>query len=155
MSSAHAEPDFATFVEVLRFRAAHQASAIAFTFLGDSQSTPITYAMLDTRARCVAAVLQAIAPPGARAILLYPPGLEFIVGLFGCLYAGVIPAPAYPPLPRRRLPRVQAIAADARPAIVLTAASELAELEQVAGDAGLADATWITSDAVDADAHAA
>ena len=34
---------------------------------------------------------------GERALLLYPPGLEFIAAFFGCLYAGVVAVPAYLP----------------------------------------------------------
>ena len=38
---------------------------------------------------------------GDRALLLYPPGIEFIPAFFVCLYAGVIAVPAYPPRPER------------------------------------------------------
>ena len=45
-----------------------------------------------------AAILR-VAAPGERAVLVFPPGLEFIAAFFGCLYAGVLPAPAtYPKL---------------------------------------------------------
>ena len=30
---------------------------------------------------------------------MYPPGVEFIVALFGCFYARVLPVPVYPPIP--------------------------------------------------------
>ena len=35
--------------------------------------------------------------PGERALLLYPPGLDFIAAFFGCLYAGVLAVPVLPP----------------------------------------------------------
>src|SRR5262249_44759609 len=60
---------------------------------------------------------------GGRALLLYSPGLDFIEGFFGCLYAGVVAVPAYPPDPaklNRTLPRLQAVIADAQATIVLT-----------------------------------
>ena len=37
--------------------------------------------------------------PGDRALLVYPPGLEFMRALVGCLAAGIVPAPVYPPDP--------------------------------------------------------
>lgn len=35
-----------------------------------------------------------------RALLVYPPSLAFVEAFLGCLYAGVIPVPCYPPDPR-------------------------------------------------------
>ena len=61
--------------------------------------------------------------PGERALLIYPPGLDYIAAFFGCLYAGVIAVPAYPPNPaqlKRTLPRLGMIAHDARPSVALT-----------------------------------
>ena len=37
--------------------------------------------------------------PGDRVLLVYPPGLEFIKAFVGCLAAGVLPVPVYPPSP--------------------------------------------------------
>ena len=40
--------------------------------------------------------------PGDRVLLVYPPtGLEFVAALFGCLRAGVVAVPAYPPDPNK------------------------------------------------------
>ncbi len=57
---------------------------------------------------------------GQRALLLYPAGLEFIAAFFGCLYAGVIAVPVYPPRRNRSLNRIQAIADDAEAKVALT-----------------------------------
>ncbi len=71
--------------------------------------------------------LAASVPPGERALLLYPPGLDFIAAFFGCLYAGVVAVPAYPPRPNdRSQPRLRAIARDAEPRAALTTAAILA-----------------------------
>ncbi|MGH8548058.1 MAG: AMP-binding protein [Methylococcales bacterium] len=56
-----------------------------------------------------------------RALLLYPPGLDYIAAFFGCLYAGVVAVPAYPPI-RQHLLRLQAIIGDAAPATIMTTA---------------------------------
>ena len=39
--------------------------------------------------------------PGDRAVLLYPPGQEFILAFMGCIFAGVVAVPVYPPHPYR------------------------------------------------------
>ena len=57
---------------------------------------------------------------GERALLLYPPGLDFISAFFGCLYGGVVAVPVYPPRRNRSLERIQAIADDADAKVALT-----------------------------------
>jgi amino acid adenylation domain-containing protein len=114
-----------TLLEVLVGRAATGPERPAFRFLGDGESpeTTITYAELDRQARNIAAHLQEQAKPGGRALLLYQPGLAYIAGFFGCIYAGLIPVPAYPPT-RNRLGRHTArlphLLRDSEPALVLT-----------------------------------
>ncbi len=44
---------------------------------------------------------------GERALMLFPPGLEFVKALYGCFYAGVIAVPAYPPRKNRSLDRIK------------------------------------------------
>ncbi|MEU6253476.1 fatty acyl-AMP ligase [Streptomyces sp. NPDC047043] len=39
--------------------------------------------------------------PGDRAVLVYPPSLDFLKAFMGCLAAGVLPVPVYPPNPFR------------------------------------------------------
>ncbi len=65
---------------------------------------------------------QSPAPGAVRepVLLLYPPGLEYVAAFFGCLYADVIPVPAYPPHSARAVPRIQAIVADAQARFVAT-----------------------------------
>ncbi len=100
----------------------HQAQDRAFTYLvdGETEEVLLTYQGLDRLARAVAARLQAMGLAGQRALLLYPAGLDFIVAFFGCLYAGVVAVPAYPPRRNRSLSRIQAIAADAEAKVALT-----------------------------------
>src|SRR5437762_1910846 len=79
-----------TLVALLCHRAADQPDRQVFTFLldGDAVALSLTYAELDRQARAIAALLQEVATPGDRALLLYPPGLDYIAAFFGCLYAG-------------------------------------------------------------------
>ena len=87
---------------------------------GATVTASLTYADLDSRARAASVLLRCHAAPGDRVLLLYPPGLEFLVGFFGSLYGGLIPVPAYPPRPQQIDERVSAIAADAQPAVALS-----------------------------------
>jgi acyl-CoA synthetase (AMP-forming)/AMP-acid ligase II len=115
----------ATLVEILRWRASRQPDQRAYTFLvdGETEEAHLTYAELDRRARAIAARLQSLGAAGERALLVCPPSLEYIAAFLGCLYAGVVAVPVYPPDPmrvERTLPRLLAIANDARPVVVLT-----------------------------------
>jgi len=114
-----------TLVGLLRWRATHYSDHRAYTFLlnGGESEIQITYGELDRRARSIGAWLQSRGLKGERALLIYPPGLDYIVAFYGCLYAGVVAVPAYPPDPtrlNRTLPRLQAIANDARASVALT-----------------------------------
>ena len=116
--------EFATLVELLRYRALHQPDRLAYTFLADdgSERLKLTYAELDRRVRAVAVLLRSKAPPGERVLLLYPPGLDYIVAFLGCLYAGMVAVPSYPPRLNRPDARLQTILADSRAGVVLTTA---------------------------------
>ncbi|NEP26715.1 fatty acyl-AMP ligase [Moorena sp. SIO3I6] len=122
---------FSNLVELLRLRALTQPAKIAYTFLekGEEETDRITYEVLDKRSRAIACQLQSLGATGERALLVYPPGIDFIAAFFGCLYAGVIAVPAYPP-PRRshNLSRLLAIASDAEALFALTTTSLLTEL---------------------------
>jgi amino acid adenylation domain-containing protein len=115
-------PACSTLVELLRLRARNQPDQRAYTFLADGGTSAIdlTYAELDRRARSIASALQELDVRGERAMLLLPPGLEYIAALFGCLYAGVVAVPVYPPKLNRSFARLQAIAADAQASVALT-----------------------------------
>lgn len=124
------KPD--SLVDMLRFRASDQPDKIAIIFLkdGEEEEIPITFAELDRRARLIAAKLQELDGEGERALLLYPPGLEYIAAFFGCLYAGVIAVPAYPPRMNRPAPRIQAIVVDSRATIALTTPEIMDSMEK-------------------------
>ena len=63
------------------------------------------------------ALLAAGLVPGDTALLVYMPGLEFIVGLLGCLRSGIIAVPSYPPDPSKALaPQLAAMGAIAEAA---------------------------------------
>ncbi len=104
----------------------------AFVFLetGELEAAQLTYAQLELRARSVAARLQVIARPGDRALLLYPAGLDFIVGFLGCLYAGVVAVPAYPFTRGRLADRLKSMVQDCSPRVALMDLESLHVLER-------------------------
>ena len=117
-------PPETNFVERLRYWAVAQPDKTAFRFLeGEDDIESLTYSQLDERARSVAARLVSLGYAGKRALLMYPPGLEFLCAFFGCHYAGVTPVPAYPPRRNRNMGRISAISDDAQASVALSVAT--------------------------------
>jgi acyl-CoA synthetase (AMP-forming)/AMP-acid ligase II len=113
---------FASLVDVLRYRAAEQSTDTGYIFLADrgGERTELTYADLYDRAQAVALRLAERGKRGDRAALLFPPGLDFVVAFFGCLLAGIIAVPMM--IPRRDSTRdvSAAILADCGPRFAVT-----------------------------------
>ncbi len=83
---------------------------------------------------------------GERALLLYPAGLEFIAAFFGCLYAGVVAVPAYPPRRNRSMNRIQAIVDDAEAKVALTTAAVLERVQLVLDEIPQPEAAHLAAD---------
>ena len=105
---------FGNLVEVLRWHSNELADQIAVTFLvdGEDDEHSLTYRELDQHARAIGAWLQDQGAQGERVLLLYPPGLEYITAYLGCLYAGAIAVPAYPPRRREPTKRLESVVTD-------------------------------------------
>lgn len=149
-------PKVPTLTNLLRLRAERSPGAELYIFLEDSRDDvghAMTVGELDTRARAIAVALQELARPGERALLLYPPGLDYIAAFFGCAYAGVIAVPAYPPDPARlgrTLPRLISIIESSEASLVLTTSAILSFSSMAtAAAAQLAKLTWFATDRVE------
>src|SRR6185369_14116547 len=142
----------ASLPEVLRQRAGATPDRISHTFLsdGEEEQDRLSYAGLHERALAIAAALTRRCTPGARVLLLYPPGLDFLAAFFGCLYAGMTAVPAYPPRSPRMMPRLLAVLHDARPEAALALAAALPRIrgwmERTAEGGALA---WIATDVLE------
>lgn len=147
-SSARLMPT--TLIELLRRRAVLQPDHCVYSFLPDDATATeshFTHAELDKRARAIGAELQAMGAGGERVLLLYPPGLNYIAAFFGCLYAGAIAVPIYPPRPKRDVRRLQAVVADAQATVALTTTALLAKLEPcLTAAADLLQVRWLATD---------
>lgn len=123
-------------VDLLTTHASQQPERTAYRYLVtgdcDGEIQDISYGHLARRSRAVAAWLQERGLAGSRALLLYPPGLEFICGYLGCLSAGVVAVPGVPPQGRsqnhRALTRMKRLIADADAKVILGGREVLATL---------------------------
>ena len=111
-------------VESLQQRAALEPDREALRFLVDGEEAfeALSYRQLAQRAQAIAVWLRQQAGAGERVVLLFPSGLDYVASFYGCLYAGVIAVPAYPPESARsqHLQRLQSMIEDARPKVILT-----------------------------------
>ena len=108
-------------VALLAERARTQADQRAYAFLSDRgvEEAALTYGELFGAALTLAARLTKLAHRGDRALLVFPPGLEFMVAFFGCLMAGIIAVPMM--MPRRNARDASsAILENCEPALALT-----------------------------------
>ena len=93
-----------------------------------------TYASFLHRAQAIAGHLRKEGrfAAGDRLLLAYPPGLEMICAFFGCVRAGLIPVPVYPPSSRgfqSALYKMVHIAKDCQAAGILTSRDYQASLK--------------------------
>ncbi|KDO26059.1 hypothetical protein SPRG_20618 [Saprolegnia parasitica CBS 223.65] len=117
----------ASIVDLLKRRATETPDKVVYVFLDDAgkESVVMTFADVDRAARRVAATLQqdASLKKGDRVMLCYPPGLDFAMGFWGCLYAGAIGIPVYPPYPgtlAKDLPKFNRMVDDSGAKVILT-----------------------------------
>src|SRR5262249_34645411 len=125
--------EWQSFVALLRHRAAAQGQQTGYLFLRDNDPEKdfdlLSYGQLDQKARALAAALQASGEPGQRVLLLYQPGVHFVTGFYGCLYAGAIAVTTYPSHRGRlkqALPKIRELLRDSECSTVLTT-SDMAE----------------------------
>ena len=151
MAALDPSSEFRSLADVLERRAAERPDAKAFVFVPERGGAhlSLTFAELHRRARAVATRLARRTVTGDRAVLLFPPGLEFIVAFFGCLIAGVIAVPLM--VPRRTTARDSsaAIITDCSPAIAMTSDELLAGRPDVVERFRDAGFDWITVSATD------
>lgn len=117
------------FVRLMQRRGAVTPDKTAFGFINDHSSEAVlTYGELDRSAKVIATALQQRGLSGERAVLLFLPGIDYVLGILGCWYAGVTAVPVYAPRLNASYERVCVIVNDAQAAVMLSTASVLAAL---------------------------
>lgn len=121
----YAFPDFRNLVQMLSQRAWERGDAVAATFITDNGTVDgrLSFRDLDASARQIAMALVEKGLSGRNLLLLYTPGLDYVRAFFGCLYAGCVPVPAYPPVGAKDLVRLQNVALDCRAGAILSSGS--------------------------------
>ena len=149
--------EFSSLVDLLGSRADRD---FGFTFLADApdsgvaEASRLSFRELDERARAIGAGLVQRGLTGERALLVYPPGLDYVAAFFGCLYAGVVAVPVFPPdifRLTRTLPRLAAVATDSQAKVILTDTLILPLSSTLSDQAGLeilAESDWIATDGI-------
>ncbi|MGC3981070.1 MAG: amino acid adenylation domain-containing protein [Steroidobacteraceae bacterium] len=152
-------PDFTqvpTLVHHLRNQARSAAQQVVFRFVDDhGEYAQLCYDSLDQQARRLAARLQALGMTGQRAVLMHPPGPEYVLALLGCFYAGVVAVPAYPPRFNRPMERLRDLVVDADARLALTTQTALQRIQkQASTDVALSGLSWLATDDLPADCSA-
>jgi len=135
-----------TLVDLMQQQAARREDTPAFIFCpeGDIEEDRITYRELDRRARSIAATLQRQGAAGERVLVLCRPGVDSVVGLFGCFYAGAVAIPVDEHWPIRRIETVVP-ESDARFALA-TAKTQAKMKSAVDGLSAGPKLTWLAMD---------
>lgn len=117
-------------VSLLRWRSKEQPDNLAYCFLENGEPNECwTYAMLDSKARAIAACLQHTQAEQQRVLLILPQSLEYIASFFGCLYAGAIAVPIMPPARPGQIERLQRIAQDAQASFAIAPFSLIEKIQ--------------------------
>lgn len=132
---------------MLLARAAASPDRLAFVFEDPRtrQGQSCTFGGLHREALRIASSLSRSVSPGGAAVLVHPPGLEFIAAFMGCLYAGVRPAPVALSLLPDGLEKISTICVAAEAAAVLGVSAHIARLERALGSK-LGEVAWIETD---------
>jgi acyl-CoA synthetase (AMP-forming)/AMP-acid ligase II/acyl carrier protein len=140
-------------IDSLRYWTDQCPDALAFQATdGDADGEKLSYAQLYERVCAVAAYLSERRLAGERVLLLYPADrpLDFVAGFFGCLAAGAIAVPAYPPRRNRNMQRILAISDDAQAKAALTVSEVCERISGMLDEApALRQLEWIATNTIE------
>jgi len=141
-------------VSGLRKRVEANSSRSILRFLGDQEDDQLTltYEQIDLQARSIGAQLQQLGAMGERTLVLHQPGVGYVTALLGCLYAGSIAVPAYPPRFNRSMTRLRDVVVDAQAKFALTSRNAHERMSRhIQAEPSLAALTWLSTDVSDVD----
>ena len=117
-------------LELLRNQARTHPDGLACAYLGDDGDirARLSYSELDNNARAIAARLQGLDAGGECAVLLYPPGLNFVSAFFACMYANVVAIPLPIPRTTANINQTKGIIEETKTEIILSTQTILTKL---------------------------
>ncbi|WP_051749160.1 non-ribosomal peptide synthetase [Nevskia soli] len=124
----------------------HDKTLFRYLGGGEGDGQCLSYGELDDRARALAAHLQHRGAIGERVLLLHPPGLDYVIALVACLFAGAVAVPAYSPRHGRGFGHLQRIAEDAQARF---ACGRAPSAMQALAQPWLSDLQWIADTALE------
>ncbi|GAA2570767.1 long-chain-fatty-acid--AMP ligase FadD32 [Mycolicibacterium diernhoferi] len=118
-------PDNGSIVQHVERWAKVRGDKLAYRFLDysverDGVARDLTWAQFSARNRAVAARLQQVTQEGDRVAILSPQNLNYLVAMYGAIYAGRIAVPLFDPSEPGHVGRLHAVLDDCEPAAVLT-----------------------------------
>lgn len=121
----------ATIVDKLFSHMQSSPNDIAFRYLQDLDTAPqeLSYKGLWLEAASIAGFLRGIANPGDCIMLFFPPGMAYIKAFYGCLLAGMVAVPLYPPRRNSKSDRILSVAQSCQSSVALTTRSELENIQ--------------------------
>jgi long chain fatty acid CoA FadD26 len=146
-----------TIPELIELRANERPDDLAYSFV-DYQADPagfvesLTWSELRDRVNVVADQLVKLGSTGDRVAVLAPQGLEYVIGFFGAMQAGLIAVPLSVPQPGQHDARVASALGDCLPVAVLTTSEVADEIRKYAqAQSGQRPPRVIEVDALDFD----
>ncbi|MBQ4859986.1 non-ribosomal peptide synthetase, partial [Pseudoalteromonas sp. MMG007] len=98
-----------------------QGDELAFTYIeDDGVISTLTFDNLHYTAKVVGNALLNNFSMGDKVVLLIPQGMDYIKAFIGCLYAGVVAVPLYPPKNNQHANRVHSVINDCNAQLILT-----------------------------------
>jgi len=160
-SSSSSSSSQLSLLESINYWTSKQPNKQALSFLDDDGEmvVSLTYKDVFEKSIQLANHLKFVAKinEGERVVLVYPPSLDFIIAFLGCLYAGIIAVPTFPPDPSRLNKDLQmftTIVKSCGAKVALTSkmynfASKIGSLKSVLTGSGMdawPDLDWIVTD---------
>jgi acyl-CoA synthetase (AMP-forming)/AMP-acid ligase II len=149
-----------TIIQALRQHAVEKPDDPAFIFVKNKslEDQTLSYGELLLRASSIAQRLKSQGcEKGQRALLVYPSGLDYVETFLGCLMAGVVAVPVYPPANKKHVPRILAILRNSAPQVILSTTAESSRIKGLIED----NADWqgniniLCTDSIETDAGSA
>ncbi len=112
--------DLVSIVDIIQEHAQNFPDRIAIKFIAQKGGETLTYSELNRKVKLVAQSLQQQAEMNTRAAIILPSGLDYVIALLACFYAGIVAVPIYPPRKNQHAQRVYSIIENCSAALVIT-----------------------------------